>query len=235
VLELDASVGGGEAPVHAGLGAVARRLPGGDFPEELAGRVIAELPAWVQQELANVHVMIDARPPAGPAGPVRGRPLAYARRRVHGAAGPDHALPFYDPARGSDGGRPGRRPATSRRARGGAPDGPLRPPTAGHGPLPTAPSAHPRRLGRPTGPLGGPEAAGATGRRAGGGDRPPPAARHCPLPGRPGPRRRRRALQRRDRPRPLRPDAAHRQERHVYPRRRGGAPGMLYTLRATAQ
>ena len=33
--------------------------------EELAGRVIAELPAWVRQELANVHVEVEDRPPAG--------------------------------------------------------------------------------------------------------------------------------------------------------------------------
>jgi predicted Zn-dependent protease with MMP-like domain len=36
--------------------------------EELAGRVIAELPAWVRQELANVQVAVEARPPAGQRG-----------------------------------------------------------------------------------------------------------------------------------------------------------------------
>jgi predicted Zn-dependent protease with MMP-like domain len=36
--------------------------------EELAGQVIAELPAWVQQELVNVHVAVKDRPPAGQRG-----------------------------------------------------------------------------------------------------------------------------------------------------------------------
>jgi len=36
--------------------------------EELAGRVIGELPAWVRRELANVHVAVEARPPAGQRG-----------------------------------------------------------------------------------------------------------------------------------------------------------------------
>lgn len=36
--------------------------------EELVGRVIDELPAWVRRELANVHVAIEARPPAGQRG-----------------------------------------------------------------------------------------------------------------------------------------------------------------------
>jgi len=36
--------------------------------EELAGQVIAELPAWVRRELANVHVAIEDRPPAGQRG-----------------------------------------------------------------------------------------------------------------------------------------------------------------------
>lgn len=36
--------------------------------EELTGQVIAELPAWVRRELANVHVAIKARPPAGQPG-----------------------------------------------------------------------------------------------------------------------------------------------------------------------
>ena len=33
--------------------------------EELAGRVIAELPAWVRRELADVHVVVKDRPPPG--------------------------------------------------------------------------------------------------------------------------------------------------------------------------
>jgi len=36
--------------------------------EELAGRVIAELPAWVRRELANVHVAVKDRPPPGQRG-----------------------------------------------------------------------------------------------------------------------------------------------------------------------
>jgi predicted Zn-dependent protease with MMP-like domain len=36
--------------------------------EELTGQVIAELPAWVRRELANVHVAVEDRPPAGQRG-----------------------------------------------------------------------------------------------------------------------------------------------------------------------
>jgi predicted Zn-dependent protease with MMP-like domain len=36
--------------------------------EVLAGQVIAELPAWVRRELANVHLAVEARPPVGQRG-----------------------------------------------------------------------------------------------------------------------------------------------------------------------
>ena len=63
--------------------------------EELTGQVIEELPAWVKQQMDNVHVAVEDRPPAGQPGLLglyEGVP-DHARRSVHGAAGHDHALP----------------------------------------------------------------------------------------------------------------------------------------------
>jgi predicted Zn-dependent protease with MMP-like domain len=58
--------------------------------EELAGQVIEQLPEWVKQQMANVHVAVEDRPPVdqpGLLGLYQGVPLT--RRRGHYAGSPD--------------------------------------------------------------------------------------------------------------------------------------------------
>lgn len=63
--------------------------------EELAGQVIAELPDWVKQQMDNVHVAVEDRPPAdqpGLLGLYEGVPLTMRGGQY---AGPPDTITLY--------------------------------------------------------------------------------------------------------------------------------------------
>ncbi len=63
--------------------------------EELAGQVVEELPAWVKQQMGNVHVAVEDRPPAdqpGLLGLYEGVPLTMRGGQY---SGPPDTITLY--------------------------------------------------------------------------------------------------------------------------------------------